>query len=58
MDLCDLSIHELKAQLEKEEITVEEVLDSFLQRIDAVEDKVKAYVTVTGTEARKGSGLN
>ena len=53
MDLCDLSIHELKAQLEKEEITVEEVLDSFLQRIDAVEDKVKAYVTVTGTEARE-----
>lgn len=53
MELYDLTIHELKEKLENKEINVNEILDSFYQRIDNVEDKVKAYVTITEEEARK-----
>ncbi|ACL68994.1 Asp-tRNA(Asn)/Glu-tRNA(Gln) amidotransferase subunit GatA [Halothermothrix orenii] len=52
MELYDLTIHELRDLLRKEEVSPEEVLDSFYKRIDEVEDKVKAYVTLTRDEAR------
>lgn len=53
MELCDLTIHELREKLETNEVTAEEVLDSFLRRIEAVEEKVRAYVTITADEARE-----
>lgn len=53
MELYHLTIHQLKEKLADKEITVDEVLDSFYQRIDEVDDKVKAYVTLTEKEARK-----
>jgi len=51
MELYSLGIHEIKALLEKGETNPKEVLDSVFSRIDAVEDKVKAFVTLTREKA-------
>jgi len=51
MELYKLGIHELRALLDRKEITSKDVTDSVFSRIDAVEDRIKAYVTVTKEEA-------
>ena len=48
MDLHDLTIHELRDMLEKGETTSRQITESVLNRIKAVDDKVKAFITVTG----------
>ena len=53
MKLNQLTIHELKNKLSEKEITPEEILNSYIQRINQVEDQVKAYITLTKEEARK-----
>ncbi|MFP4017505.1 MAG: Asp-tRNA(Asn)/Glu-tRNA(Gln) amidotransferase subunit GatA [Halanaerobiales bacterium] len=53
MELFHLTIHKLKEKLANKEITVDEVLDSYYQRIDDVDDQVKAYVTLIEKEARE-----
>lgn len=53
MELYNLTISELQNMLKEGEITPEEVLDSFYKRIEDVEKDVKAYVTITESEARK-----
>lgn len=51
MELYDLTIHELSGMLKKGETTSAAVTRSVLDRIKAVDDKVKAYLTVTEKEA-------
>ncbi|MHB8880927.1 MAG: Asp-tRNA(Asn)/Glu-tRNA(Gln) amidotransferase subunit GatA [Thermodesulfovibrionales bacterium] len=51
MELFSLGIHELNDLLARREITSQEVTGSVLGRIGAVEDRIKAYVTVTRGEA-------
>jgi len=58
LELYDLTIHEIRDKLKNKEISVVEVLDSFYKRINDVEDKVKAYVTVTEGEARRRAKEN
>lgn len=53
MEIYDLTIHELRKKLTEGELSPSEILDSFYQRIDKVEEKVKAYVTLTEKEARE-----
>lgn len=53
MELHYLTITELQKKIESKEITPEEVLTAYLDRIDRVEDKIKGYVTVTEKEAKK-----
>lgn len=53
MELYSLGISELRALLDKGEASAADVLDSMLRRIDAVDPRVKAYVTVTGEQARQ-----
>ena len=53
MELYDLTIHELHEKLKKKEITSLELTESFLKRIDAVDGKIKAYITVTKEDAIK-----
>jgi aspartyl-tRNA(Asn)/glutamyl-tRNA(Gln) amidotransferase subunit A len=48
MELYDLTIHELRDMLKKGETTARAVTESVLGRIRSVDDKVKAYITVTG----------
>lgn len=46
MDLCTLTVHELHGLLKKKEISAREVLDDVYRRIEAVEDKVHAYISL------------
>ena len=47
MELHALTIAELRALLDRKEASVRDVVDSVYARIDAVEDRVKAYVSLT-----------
>jgi len=60
LELYRLGIAEIRALIDKGEVSPGEVLASVLQRIDSVEDRVRAYVTVTreraGEMAREDRG--
>ncbi len=47
MDLYQLTIHELHSMLKRGEATAQAVTESVLNRIKAVDGKVRAYITVT-----------
>ncbi|RKO66983.1 Asp-tRNA(Asn)/Glu-tRNA(Gln) amidotransferase subunit GatA [Desulfofundulus salinus] len=51
MELYYLTAHELHDLLVKKEISAEEICRAVFDRIDAVEDKIKAYVTLTRDRA-------
>lgn len=51
MALTDMSAHELGRLLEKQEISSEELTREHLERINIVDEQIKAYVTVMGKEA-------
>lgn len=53
MELHKLTIHELDEKLKKKEITSKELTEAVFKRIDAVENKVKAYLSITKHEALK-----
>ena len=47
MELYRLTIAETRKLLDTKEITVGDIVRSLHERIDAVEDRVKAFVTIT-----------
>jgi aspartyl-tRNA(Asn)/glutamyl-tRNA(Gln) amidotransferase subunit A len=47
LDIYSLTISEVRDLLDKKVISVKDVVNSIYQRIDAVEEKVKAFVTIT-----------
>jgi len=51
LDLNTLTAHELRDMLKAREVSSREVTLAVLDRISAVEDRVRAYVTVTGDQA-------
>jgi aspartyl-tRNA(Asn)/glutamyl-tRNA(Gln) amidotransferase subunit A len=51
LELFSLGIAELRKMLEKREISARDIHGSVYKRIDAVEDRIKAYVTVTREKA-------
>lgn len=51
MELHTLSIDELRTLLDRREVQVKDVVDSVFRRIDAVEERVKAFVTLTRERA-------
>jgi aspartyl-tRNA(Asn)/glutamyl-tRNA(Gln) amidotransferase subunit A len=51
MELFKLTAHELSEKLTKKEISAKELAGSFLQRIEAVDPKVQAYITVMKEQA-------
>jgi aspartyl-tRNA(Asn)/glutamyl-tRNA(Gln) amidotransferase subunit A len=52
-DLCDLTGSELGAKLRAGEITSAELTESCLRRVEAVEDRVQAFLTLTPEVARE-----
>ena len=56
MGLFEKSAHELHALLEKKEITAKELTEDVFSRVDAVEDKIKAYLMLTKDAALKAAG--
>jgi aspartyl-tRNA(Asn)/glutamyl-tRNA(Gln) amidotransferase subunit A len=53
LELHRLGIAELSRMLAKNEVSSKEIVDAVCERMDAVEEKVKAYLTITRDEARK-----
>ncbi len=53
MSLTELSAFQIAAQVKARAVSCREVVDEFLARISSVEDRVKAFVTLTPDEARK-----
>ena len=51
MELFGLTISEARSLLDKKEISVSDIVNSVYKRIDEVEGRVNAYVTVTREEA-------
>jgi aspartyl-tRNA(Asn)/glutamyl-tRNA(Gln) amidotransferase subunit A len=47
MDLHALTIHELHALLDKREVSARDVTEAFYRRIEALDDRVHAYLTLT-----------
>ena len=50
-DLWNLTVHEARHLLDKGEVSPSELAQSCLERIEAVEGRVQAFVTVTGDDA-------
>jgi aspartyl-tRNA(Asn)/glutamyl-tRNA(Gln) amidotransferase subunit A len=53
MSLTQLTAYQLAQQIKTKRISCREVTDEFLDRIEKVEDRVKAFVTVLPDEARR-----
>jgi len=53
LELYKLTIHELHEKLKNKEITSKELSEAVFKRIDSVDDKVKAYLSVARDEALK-----
>jgi len=53
LELYNLTIHELHEKLQKKEITSLQLTEAFLKRIEAVDGKIKAYITVTKEDSIK-----
>ena len=51
MEIFDLTIHELQAKLQAKELSSVEATRALLARIEAVDQKVNAYITVTPEQA-------
>jgi aspartyl-tRNA(Asn)/glutamyl-tRNA(Gln) amidotransferase subunit A len=57
MELCQLSAHRLHEMLARKEITSREITESVLKRIEQVESRVHAYITLTPEMAMEQAGL-
>lgn len=55
MELFELTIHELHEKLKKREVSSVEATQACLDRIGKVEEKVRAFITVTPEEALQGA---
>ena len=53
MDVTNLTVHELQEKLEKKELTSEEIVQAYVDRINDKEKDVKAFVTTLCDEALK-----
>jgi aspartyl-tRNA(Asn)/glutamyl-tRNA(Gln) amidotransferase subunit A len=56
-ELCDLSGHELALKLRADEASAVDVVESCLRRIDAVDERVKAFLRVTADMAREQAAV-
>ena len=53
MEIYELTVYELLEKLDKKEITKEEVLTSYQNRIEEKEKDVQAFITITDKEAKE-----
>ncbi|MGI9400524.1 MAG: amidase family protein, partial [Rhizobiaceae bacterium] len=52
-DLTQLTIAQAREKLDAREISAVELTDAYLSAIDAANEKLNAYITVTGDQARE-----
>lgn len=55
MDLTSLTIHELSGKLRKKEVSSVEATRAYLKRIESIEPRVRAFVTVSSEEALRSA---
>lgn len=55
MELTDLTIHALHDKLIRRELSSLDITDAFLARIEASDDKINAFITVSREQARKAA---
>lgn len=53
LNLYELTLHEVRDKIRQREISAKDLLDSVFDRIDAVEDSVSAYISISKDEAYK-----
>src|ERR1043165_1999643 len=51
--LCYSGVHDLSERIRRKQISPVEVVDAFLQRIEALNPKLSAYLTLTASSARE-----
>jgi len=51
LDLYSLPIHQLHGLLIKQEVTAKQITESFLKRIEVVDDYIRAFITITSEVA-------
>ena len=51
MEIIDLTVHELQEKIKNKELSITEITKAYLDRINAKEKDVNAFVTVLGDEA-------
>lgn len=56
MELYELTLHELQEMLARRDVSSTEIVKSIFSRINAVEDKVKAFITLTEASALQQAG--
>ena len=54
-ELCWLSATDLAALIRRRKVSPVEVVDAVLDRIERLNPRINAYVTVTGDEARRAA---
>ncbi len=52
-NLCDRSVHDLAGHIQRREISPVEVVDAYLRRIEALNPRLLAYLTLTADSARE-----
>jgi aspartyl-tRNA(Asn)/glutamyl-tRNA(Gln) amidotransferase subunit A len=57
MSLTDLSAAQIAARIQSKQVSCREVTDEFLERIEAVEPQISAFVSVTSEEARRRADM-
>ncbi len=55
MELYELTVHELLEKLDKKEINQEDIIKSYVKRIEDKEKDIQAFVTITEEEALKNA---
>lgn len=57
MEITELTVHELKEKLDNKEITITDITDAYINRINEKEQDVQAFVTPLLEEAKKQAKL-
>jgi aspartyl-tRNA(Asn)/glutamyl-tRNA(Gln) amidotransferase subunit A len=52
-DLCYRGVHDLAARIQRREISPVEIVDAYLRRIEAMNPRLAAYLTLTADSARE-----
>ena len=55
MEIIDLTVHELQEKIKNKELSITEITKAYLDRINAKEKDVNAFVTVLADEALKNA---
>jgi len=52
-DICYRGVHDLAGHVQRREISPVEIVDAYLQRIEALNPRLSAYLTLTADSARE-----